>query len=122
MDLPGRLVVDEWTMLHNPKCSTCRNTLKLLNEKGVEPNLVEYLETPLDADKLGQLFDQLGDKSEQLVRTKESEWKDLPTKPQTKDEIVAFLASNPRALQRPVVIRGEQVVVARPPETVLTLL
>ena len=109
---------------HNPRCSKSRLALAIIRERGIEPEVVEYLKTPLDADALRDLLGALGMNARDLIRSGEAPFRDLglsdPDLPE--DELVAAVAANPILMQRPVVRRGEHAIVARPPERVAELL
>ena len=108
---------------HNPKCSKSRQALSLLRANGVEPEVVEYLKQPLDADRVRELIGMLDIPSHDLVRTKETPYKKLKLSPSsTTEEIEEAIAENPILLERPVVVFGKMAVIGRPPERVLTLL
>ena len=111
------------TILHNPRCSKSRQTLALLQERGIEPEVREYLKNPLSENELGTLLNQLGVEPIQLVRTKEAEFAEAGlTKQATTSEIISAIASFPKLMERPVVIKGDQARIGRPPEQVLEIL
>ena len=110
------------TIYHNPKCSTSRNTLKLLNEKGVKPKMVAYLETPLSTDEIKGLLKKLKVDARGLLRKKEAAPLDLDTDAMTEAQLIAAMVKHPILIQRPVVVNGAKAVLARPPETVLSIL
>ena len=109
---------------HNPRCSKSRQTLALLRENGIEPDIVNYLKTPLSVETIDRLFDKLGDASALLMRTKEARYKELGLKGQSlnKEEMCHILAENPKLIERPIVVLGDKAVLGRPPENVLILL
>jgi len=112
------------TMYHNPRCSKSRQTLTLLNERDVEPELVLYLETPPTTQELKALLDKLGLKARQLLRTKEAAYRELglddPDK--TDAELLEAMHQQPILIERPIVVVGERAAIGRPPENVLELL
>lgn len=111
------------TIYHNPRCSKSRETLALLKEHGVEPKIVEYLETPPSADELRGVLKKLGMKPEQLVRKKEDVYKQkFAGKAMTDEQWLEALARNPVLIERPIVVKGAKAVLGRPPENVLALL
>lgn len=112
------------TIYHNPRCSKSRQTLQLLQENGVEPEVVLYLETPPDAAALQQLLTKLGIGARDLLRKGEQEYKDNNLKnPDLSDaQLIAAMAAHPRLIERPIVVKGERAVLGRPPENVLSLL
>lgn len=109
---------------HNPRCSKSRQTLALIRDRGVEPEIVEYLKTPLDGEALRDLLRMLGMTARDLVRSGEAPYRELGlADPDTsEDDLVAAVAANPILMQRPVVRRGDRAVLGRPPERVAELL
>ena len=109
---------------HNPRCSKSRATLALLRDRGVEPEVVEYLKTPLDADAVRGLLGALGMNARDLLRSGEAPYRELGlADPDTSEEnLVAAIAAHPILMERPVVRRGGRAVVGRPPERVAELL
>ncbi len=110
------------TIYHNPKCSTSRNTLKLLQDEGVKPKVVLYLETPLSADEIKGLLKKLKVDAHGLLRKKEAAPLGLDTDAMTDAQLIAAMVKHPILIQRPVVVNGAKAVLARPPETVLSIL
>ncbi len=108
---------------HNPRCGKSRDTLKLLRSRGVEPEVIEYLKTPPDADTLRALIARLGIAGHELLRKKQQEYKTLGLGPQPDDETaIEAMVREPILMERPVVVAGERAVIGRPPERVLELL
>ena len=111
------------TIYHNPRCSKSRNTLALLQENGVEPEVVLYLETAPDAAEIRGLLDKLQLQASELVRRGEEAYKACGlSRDSSEDEIVAAMALHPKLIERPIVVRGERAVLGRPPENALELL
>jgi len=112
------------TIFHNPRCSKSRQTLALLEEKGIEPQIVKYLETPPSADELKAVLAKLGINARDLLRTKEAEYKEagLDNQDLSEDEVVAKMVEFPKLIERPIVIKDEQARIGRPPESVLDIL
>lgn len=109
------------TIFHNPRCSKSRQTLALLTDSGVDPEVIFYLDEPPDEGALIDLLDKLGLPATALVRSKEHDA--LGLHPTTDDaELLRRIAAHPRILQRPIVVRGDRAVIGRPPENVLELL
>jgi arsenate reductase len=107
----------------NPACSKCRRALELLEQRGVAPTLRRYLEQPPTIAELASLVDRLGRPPLALVRTNEADAQRLGLGEDTSREaVLAALAQHPGLLERPIAVRGERAVVARPPERVLELL
>ena len=112
------------TIYHNPACSKSRQTLALLRERGGEPDIVEYLQTPPDAERLGQLLDMLGIEARQLLRTKEEEYTQLglANKLQDREALIQAMVQHPILIERPIVVNGTRARLGRPPEDVLEIL
>ncbi len=111
------------TIYHNPRCSKSRATLALLEERGVQPEVVLYLDTPPSAKQLRQLLDKLGMSASQLVRRGEDDWKASGLGLDAADgDIIEAMATHPRIIERPIVVCGDRAVLGRPPENVLALL
>ncbi|OIN14395.1 arsenate reductase (glutaredoxin) [Oceanisphaera psychrotolerans] len=109
---------------HNPRCSKSRETLALLEEKGLQPEIIKYLDTPPDADQVKTLLAQLGMSSaRQLMRTKEQEYKELGLgEVQDEEALIAAMVAHPRLIERPIVVNNNQAALGRPPEQVLDIL
>jgi arsenate reductase (glutaredoxin) len=110
------------TIYHNPRCATSRKALELLRKRGLEPLIIEYLKTPPDAAALKHLLKLLGLTPRQLLRKKEAKDAGLDRPGMSDEEIVKGLAKHPIAIERPIVVKGTRAVLARPPETALTIL
>jgi len=104
---------------HNPRCSKSRQTLSIIKEKGVEPEIVKYLDDPPSAGELKQLIRLLGIEPVELVRKTEAVYKEeYKGKELDDDEWIEAMAAHPKLIQRPIVVEGERAVVGRPPENV----
>jgi len=115
--------VSRYTIYHNPRCSKSRNTLALLQEKGIEPQVVLYLDDPPDVAQLKALLGKLGMRAGDLVRRGEEEYKSCGLDRDSSDaEILQAMAAHPRLIERPIVVRGRRAVLGRPPENVLQLM
>lgn len=112
------------TIYHNPRCSKSRQTLQLLVDKGIQPDIVLYLETPPDKATLTTLLRKLGLSARQLLRKGEDAYKDNNLKnPELSDEqLVDFMTKHPKLIERPIVINGKKAALGRPPEAVLDIL
>jgi arsenate reductase len=112
------------TIYHNPQCSKSRQTLKLLEERGVEPKIIEYLKEPPTEPELKHVLKLLGLKPRELLRKKEVEYKKAKLdKPDLSDaEIVRAMVKYPRLIERPIVVSGTKAALGRPPENVLKIL
>ncbi|EIU6819780.1 arsenate reductase (glutaredoxin) [Vibrio parahaemolyticus] len=110
---------------HNPRCSKSRQTLELLEQNGVTPEVVKYLDTPLNVDELKALYAQLGFSSvREMMRTKEDVYKELGLgEASVSDEqLFKAMAQNPKLFERPVVVANGKAKIGRPPEQVLDIL
>jgi arsenate reductase (glutaredoxin) len=110
------------TIYHNPRCGKSRQTLALLRDKGVEPEIVEYLKTPYTAAQLKTLLGQLGLSAKAIVRKKEAAEAGVDPVKLTEDQLIAAMAKNPIIVERPIVVSGGKAALGRPPEAVLKLL
>ncbi|UYM16831.1 arsenate reductase (glutaredoxin) [Endozoicomonas euniceicola] len=112
------------TLYHNPRCSKSRQTLALLEEQGVSPDIVLYLETPPDEATLKILLEQLGLTARELLRKGEQEYKDNNLKnPQLDDQaLIQAMLKYPKLIERPIVVNKGQARIGRPPESVLEIL
>ncbi len=108
---------------HNPRCSKSRQTLQLLRDRGIEPEIVEYLKTPPDADTLRRILAMLGIGPRDLMRRKEAIYKELGLADEHDDErLIAAMVEHPKLIERPIVVAGERAAIGRPPENVLEIL
>lgn len=109
---------------HNPKCSTSRKTLALLEEKGVEVEVIEYLKTPPSREELSELLEKMGMTPRELLRKKGDLYKelDLANPKWSEDEILDFMVEHPVLIERPIVVTEKGVRLARPIERVLEIL
>ena len=111
------------TIYHNPRCSKSRNTLPLLEEHGVSPDVIRYLDTPLDATQLRALLKMLGMGARELVRRGEADYKQAGLSADSTDaEVLAAMVKYPKLIQRPIVVKGDKAVLGRPPENALELI
>ena len=113
------------TIYHNPRCTKSRQTLALLEERGIDPKVVLYLETPPTAERILELSKMLGVAPLAFTRTKEARFKELGLnkKDERSDaEWAHILADNPKLIERPIVVVGDKAALGRPPEDVLEIL
>lgn len=112
------------TLYHNPRCSKSRGALELIEARGLTPNLVRYLETPLNAAQIKALLGKLGISARQLLRTGEDEYKMLQLADESLSEaqLIDAIAQHPKLMERPILEVGDKAVIGRPPENVLELL
>ncbi len=107
---------------HNPRCNTSRKTLALLREKGVEPEIIEYLKTPYTAAQLKTLLGQLKLPAKALVRKKEAAAAGIDPTAMSEDALIAAMVREPILVERPIVVSGAKAALGRPPEKVLDVL
>jgi arsenate reductase (glutaredoxin) len=110
------------TIYHNPRCNTSRKTLALLREKGVEPQIVEYLKTPYTAAQLKRLLEQLNMPAGRLLRKKEVAAAGIDPSQLSEEQLIAAMVENPIIVERPIVVSGNKAALGRPPEAVLSVL
>lgn len=113
------------TIYHNPRCSKSRETLALLEQHGVMPDVVLYLETPPSVDQLKKLLKELGfNSARELMRKKEDLYKALKLADESLSEaqLLQAMVDNPKLIERPIVVKGTQARIGRPPEQVLEIL
>jgi arsenate reductase len=110
------------TMYHNPRCNTSRKTLALLREKGVEPEIIEYLKTPYTAAQLKELLGQLKMPAAKLLRKKEAAAAGVEPSKLSEDQLIAAMVENPILVERPIVVSRGKAALGRPPEAVLGVL
>lgn len=110
-------------LYHNPRCTKSREALHLLQEKGLEPELVLYMKEPLLPTELEGLLKKLKMSPSQLVRTKEKVWKEeFSEKELTEEEILLSMIEYPELMERPILENGDRAAVGRPPEKILEIL
>lgn len=110
-------------MYHNPRCSKSRQTLEILRENNVEPEIIDYLKDVPSKQELSALIELLGIKPEGLIRKGESDYKDnFKGKTLTQQEWIQAMLDYPKLIERPIVVKGKKAVLGRPPENVLELL
>ncbi len=108
---------------HNPRCSKSRSACAILQEKGIEAEVVEYLKTPPDRETLRTLLARLGLPAHAIVRTGEAVFKaEYQGREMSEEDWIEAMIAHPILIERPIVVVGERAVVARPPERVLELL
>ena len=112
---------DETLLYHNPRCSKSRQALALLQERGIDPRIIEYLRTPPDAAELKHLLALLGLQPRDLLRAREAAEAGLDAT-MSDAALIAGIAAHPAVLERPVFVHRGRAVIGRPPEKVLELL
>jgi arsenate reductase len=115
---------DKITIYQKPTCSKCRETLALLDESGAEFESINYYETPLNQETLRDLIAKLGIPAKDLLRRGEEVYRALNIKADeiAEDELIELMIAHPDLMQRPIVVRGDKAVLARPPQNVCELL
>ena len=109
------------TIYHNPRCNKSRQTLALLEARGIKPRVIEYLKTPPSAAELKRLLNLLAINPRQLLRAKEAKETGLDDPSLSDAELIAGMVKNPIVIERPIVVTGERAVLGRPPEAVLKI-
>jgi arsenate reductase len=111
------------TIWHNPRCSKSRNAAALLEEKGIDAEVVKYLETPPTKEELQEMLKMLGISARELMRTKEDIYKELGLKEvEDEEKLIEAMVANPKLIERPIVIKEGKAVIGRPIENVVELL
>ena len=111
------------TIWHNPRCSKSRNSMTLLEEKGVDAEVVKYLDTPPTKEELEMLLSQLGMSARELMRTGEAVYKELGLKDvESEEKLIEAMVANPKLIERPIVIKDGKAVIGRPIENVVELI
>ncbi len=111
-------------IFHNPRCSKSRATLTLLQERGLEPEIMLYLEDPPDAAELRSILQMLGLTARGLMRKGEAEYREqgLADESLCEEDLIAAMAATPKLIERPIVITDGRAAIGRPPESVLDIL
>jgi arsenate reductase (glutaredoxin) len=109
---------------HNPRCTKSRQTLQLLRDRGIEPEVIEYLKTPPDRKTLGAILDMLGMEPRELMRRREAPYAelDLDEPALGKTALIDAMVRHPILIERPIVVAGRKAALGRPPEKVLGIL
>ncbi len=111
------------TIMHNPRCSKSREALKILEENGINAEVVKYLETPLTKEEIKELLKMLGLNARDLMRTKEEIYKELNLKNvEDEEKLIEAMAEHPRLIERPIVIKDAKAVIGRPPSKIVDFL
>lgn len=111
-------------ILHNPRCSKSRATLQLLLDRGLQPEIVLYLETPPSAGELKSILRKLDFGPRQLMRSSEPEYRSLGLDDESRSdrELIEAMVATPRLIERPIVLHDGKAALGRPPEAVLDIL
>jgi arsenate reductase (glutaredoxin) len=112
-----------YTLYHNPRCTKSRATLALLEERGIDPVVIDYLKSPPSATELKALLAKLKLRPIDLVRKGEDEYRSkIEGKNLSDSELIAHMVKHPVLIERPILVKDDRAVIGRPPENVLTLL
>jgi len=116
--------MEKITIWHNPRCSKSRDSFKFLEEKGVDAEVVKYLDEVPTKEELQNMLKMLGmNSAQELMRTKEAIYKELNLKEESSEEaLLEAMISNPKLIERPIVVKGNRAVIGRPIEKVVELL
>ena len=117
-------MADSIKIFHNPRCSKSRMAMELLTEKGVQADIVEYLNNPPAKQELEEILDMLKIEPRQLMRSHESEYKEnnLADETLSRDQLIEAMMKFPKLIERPIVICNGKAAIGRPPETILEIL
>ena len=112
------------TIYHNPRCSKSRQTLQLLRDRGIEPEIVDYLKTPPSADEIDAVLSKLGLEPRAAMRGKEAAYREagMADESLSRRALIDLMAANPIVIERPIVVSGARAALGRPPENVLSIL
>jgi len=110
------------TIYHNPRCSKSRETLTLLQSRGIRPKVVEYLKTPPDAAELTRILGLLGKAPRDILRKAEAGAAGIDAVALDESALIRAMVANPSVIERPIVVVGDKAALGRPPEAVLALL
>ena len=111
-----------FSIYHNPRCSKSRQALSLLEEKGISPEIILYLEQTPSKDELKEILQKLGISADQLLRKNEADYKAHIKSVTDEDELIELMLAYPKVIERPIIIKGDRAVIGRPPEALLDLL
>ena len=116
--------MSDLTIYHNPRCSKSRQTLELIRGKGVEPEIVLYLEDVPAAEDIQDALQMLGMKPMDLIRKSEAEFKEhfAGADELTDEQLIDLMRLYPKVIERPIVVNKGKAVIGRPPENVLGVL
>mgnify|MGYP001437509650 FL=1 len=109
-------------ILHNPRCSKSRATLSIILENNIQPTIRLYLDDPLSIEEIRNLLIKLDTTADQIVRKNEEVYKKLNLKDSDQDLLIEKISKNPILLERPIVVKGKEAIIGRPPENVMKLL
>ena len=115
---------DKVQIFYNPNCSKCRLTMDILNDKGVQTTVIEYLSTPPNTTELNEVLNLLGLNPRELMRKHEAPYKEnkLDNPDLSREQLIQAMIDNPILIERPIIINGNKATIGRPPERVLDIL
>jgi len=126
MAAPQQIIAEimETIIYHNPKCSKSRQTLHLLEKRGIKPKIIEYLKTPPSKTEMKKILDLLGLEPRQLMRKQEPEYAQarLDNASLPRDALIDAMLAQPKLIERPIVLANGKAALGRPPENVLKIL
>ena len=117
------MTLPKYTIFHNPKCSKSRQTLEILKNNGITPEIILYLDNPLSVSEINAILMRLKFQVSDLLRKGESIYKEK-IKPfeLTDQDVLNLMVKHPKLIERPIVVSGKRAVLGRPPENVLSLI
>ena len=113
-----------YKIFHNPRCSKSRQALQILQDNNCDIEIINYLETDLNASLIKDVLHKLSLKPRDILRTSEQDYKDNNLKEDnfSDDDLIDYMIKHPKLIERPIVIKGYRAVLGRPPENVLELI
>lgn len=115
--------MSKFTLYHNPRCSKSREALQLLQNKGIDVNVVLYLENPPSVAELKKIVGKLGISAKQLLRNKEAEYKELGLQQEENEAVILkAMHDHPKLIERPILLANDKAALGRPPENILSIL
>lgn len=113
-----------YKIFHNPRCSKSRQALQILQDNNCDIEIINYLETDLNASLIKDVLHKLSLKPRDILRTSEQDYKDKNLKEDnfSDDDLIDYMIKHPKLIERPIVIKGHRAVLGRPPENVLELI
>lgn len=118
------VLMQKLTIYHNPRCSKSRQALEIIRQHGIEPDVIFYLQEPLQPSSLRNILDRLGLPAKDILRKSENEFKthfkDIDLNNET--EVITYMVQFPKVIERPIILSETAAVIGRPPENVLNLI
>jgi len=111
-------------ILYNPQCSKCRQALQLLNDEGIEPEIIEYLKDTPDFTEIEKILGMLNIEPRDLMRKGEAIYSelDLDRSELSRNDLIQAMIDNPRLIERPIVIKDGKAMIGRPPQNILDII